>query len=229
MIVGSDERRFPWMDEGFNTFINEMADKDFNKGEFARPAKVQQMAAYMLYDTAEGIMNIPDVQQQRNLGNLAYGKPGTGLHILRESVLGADRFDSAFSYYVHQWAFKHPMPYDFFHCIENYAGESLDWFWRGWILNVWKFDVAITNVTFTEGKGSVITLVNLEKLPMPVTVEVTDTDGKVARIKLPVEIWHNGPTWKFAYASTSKLTKVVVDPDLTLPDINNKNNSWTAQ
>ncbi len=229
MVVGSDERQFPWMDEGFNTFINTLADRDFNNGEFNRELKVQQSSAGMFADTTEGIMTIPDVQLQRNLGNLAYGKPGLGLRILRESVLGPERFDSALSYYVHQWAFKHPTPYDFFHCIENHSGETLDWFWRGWFLNLWKTDIAVTNVAYTEGKGSIITLVNMDKMPMPVTIEVTETGGKTARISLPVEIWHNGATWRFAYNSTSRLSKVVLDPDMALPDMNVKNNTWTGQ
>ncbi|MBC8034718.1 MAG: M1 family metallopeptidase [Chitinophagaceae bacterium] len=226
MLVGSDERRFPWMDEGFNTFINTLADKDFNKGEFYKESKVQQGAGYIYMDSSESIMTVPDVQQQKNLGNLAYNKPGVGLTILRESILGAERFDSAFNYYVHKWVFKHPTPYDFFHCIENHAGESLDWFWRGWFMNLWKVDIAVSGVAYTEGKGSIITLINLEKLPMPVTVEVTEAGGKKALIKLPVEIWHTGPVWKFTYNSPNKLTKVVVDPELTLPDVNNRNNTW---
>ncbi len=228
MLVGSDERRFPWMDEGFNTFINTMADKSFNNGEFYRKQNIGGSGRGIFYDTTESIMNIPDVQSARNLGTLAYNKPGIGLTLLRESILGPERFDSAFSYYVHKWVYKHPTPYDFFHCIENYAGESLDWFWRGWFFNVWKLDQAVTDVAFTEGKGSIITIVNLEKLPMPVTIEVTDSNGKTARIQLPVEIWQHGSTWKFAYVSDSKLTKVVLDPDGQLPDINRANNTWPA-
>ncbi|MFT3826041.1 MAG: M1 family metallopeptidase [Chitinophagaceae bacterium] len=229
MLVGSDERRYPWMDEGFNTFINTMADKNFNNGEFYRKQNIGGSARGVFYDSTEGIMTIPDVQSQRNLGTLAYNKPGLGLTLLRESILGPERFDSAFSYYVHKWIYKHPTPYDFFHCMENYAGESLNWFWRGWFLNIWKIDQGVTDVAFTEGKGSIITIVNLEKLPMPVTVEVTDANGKTARVQLPVEIWQHGSTWKFAYPSEVKLTKVVVDPDNQIPDVNRNNNTWPAQ
>lgn len=228
MVVGSNERKYPWMDEGFNTFINGMADKSFNKGEFYRDVKIQQSARFYFGDTTESILTTADVQQPRNLGTLAYRKPGVGMEILRESVLGPERFDAALRYYVHKWAYKHPTPYDFFHCIENHSGESLDWFWRGWIKNVWKVDIGVTEVAYTAGKGSVITIVNLEKLPMPVTVEVTTESGKTDRIKLPVEIWHNGAVWRFAYDSMEKLTKVVVDPDMSLPDINAGNNTWTA-
>lgn len=232
MIVGSNERKYPWMDEGFNTFINTMADKSFNNGEFLskRPTNRQGLGRAFYNDSAEAIMTVPDVTQQRNLGQIAYNKPGLGLTLLRENILGEGRFDSAFSYYVHQWAFKHPTPYDFFHCIENYAGETLDWYWRGWFLNNWKIDFAVQDVSYIQRNdpkgGTIITIENLEKLPMPVTVEITEANGTVGRVKLPVEVWHVGPVWKFRYASTDVVTKVVIDPDKQYPDANPKNNIW---
>ena len=231
MIVGSNERKYPWMDEGFNTFINTMADKDFNNGEFLskRPVNRQGLARIYYNDSAEAIFTVPDVTSPRNLGNVAYGKPGLGLTLLRENILGEGRFDSAFSYYVHQWAFKHPTPYDFFHCMENYAGETLDWYWRGWFLNNWKIDQAVQDVGYVQNdpkNGSIITIANLEKLPMPVTVEVTEADGKTGRVKLPVEVWQHGSTWKFRYNSTGAISKVVIDPDKLYPDTNKGNNIW---
>lgn len=231
MIVGSNERKYPWMDEGFNTFINTMADKGFNNGEFLskRPVNRQGMARVYYNDSAEAILTVPDVTNGRNLGNVAYGKPGLGLTLLRENILGEGRFDSAFSYYVHQWAFKHPTPYDFFHCIENYAGETLDWYWRGWFMNNWKIDLAVEDVAYVSKDpkdGSVITIANLEKLPMPVTVEVTEEGGKTGRIQLPVEIWQHGSYWKFKYNSTGTVIKVVIDPDKLYPDVNKGNNIW---
>jgi hypothetical protein len=234
MIVGSNERKYPWMDEGFNTFINTMADKSFNNGEFlSKRNSVPFYAKYFFSDSAEGIFTIPDVAKQRNLGITAYVKPGLGLTMLREDILGEGRFDSAFSYYVHQWAFKHPTPYDFFHCIENYAGETLDWYWRGWFINSWKIDQSVDDVTAVDktdaSKGSIITIGNLEQLPMPVTVEVTEDNGKKARVQLPVEIWHTGAIWKFKYNSTGKVTKVVIDPDMKYPDVNRRNNTWYAE
>jgi hypothetical protein len=235
MIVGSNERKYPWMDEGFNTFINTMADKNFNNGEFLskRPINRQGIARAFFNDSAESIFTVPDVTQQRNLGLIAYSKPGLGLTLLRENILGEGRFDSAFSYYTHQWAFKHPTPFDFFHCIENYSGETLDWFWRGWFLNNWKIDQAVTDVSYVQGndvtKGTIITIANLEKLPMPVTVEVTENNGKKGRVHLPIEIWHSGGTFRFKYNSTDSVQKVVIDPDKLYPDVNKGNNIWHAE
>lgn len=232
MIVGSNERKFPWMDEGFNTFINSLADTAFNKGEYQdkKPVDRWSSAKRLFNDSSESILTVPDVTQPRNLGNVAYGKPAIGLTLLRENVLGKARFDSAFSYYVHTWAFKHPTPYDFFHCMENYAGETLDWFWRGWFMNQWKIDQSVEEVAYISGdpaKGAIITIANKELLPMPVTVDITDASGNSTRKTLPVEIWQHGGTWKFRTNSTSKITKVVIDPDKNYPDVNRNNNIWS--
>lgn len=227
MLVGSNERKYPWMDEGFNTFINTVADSAFNNGEYLRPFRGRTRMARMFFNPTNPMLTIPDAMPSNEWGTLSYTKPGTGLELLREEVLGKDRFDYAFRYYVHEWAYKHPTPDDFFHAIENAAGEDLSWFWRGWFLHNWKIDQAVTGVEYVEGdpsKGATITLENKEKLPMPVTVEVKEDNGTTGRVQLPVEIWMKSGVWKFHYASTSKITQVTVDPDQRLPDIDPNNN-----
>nr|WP_294905208.1 M1 family metallopeptidase [uncultured Lacibacter sp.] len=229
MIVGSNERKFAWMDEGFNTFINILSSEAFNKGEYKDVPNVSGMANYLFNDKMDGMLNGADVLQQENLGAAAYFKPGVMLYVLRNDVLGAERFDRAFREYVHRWAFKHPTPWDFFHTMENVAGEDLGWFWRGWALNTWKFDVAVKEVKpfKADGKSGVnISLQLLEKMPMPVTVKVTDVNGAEQLIKLPVEVWQRGDTWNIAVETKAEIKEVVVDPEKRLPDMNYANNSW---
>jgi hypothetical protein len=231
MIVGSNERKFPWMDEGFNTFINTLSTANFNNGEYNNERGTMHDIAPALYYPAEPIMTIPDVQQPRALGILAYYKPGMGLKLLRESILGPERFDYAFRKYVDHWAFKHPTPQDFFRSIENAAGEDLGWFWKGWFYETWKLDQSVKDVRYVDGsasKGSLISIENLDRLAMPATLEVTEENGKKGRVSLPVEIWQRGATWTFRYNSTSPVKSVVLDPDEKLPDVNEKNNTWTG-
>jgi hypothetical protein len=229
MIVGSNERKYPWMDEGFNTYINTVADSAFNNGEYLRPVRSRARMARAFFEATNPMMSIPDAMPAREWGTLSYNKPGTGLELLREEVLGKDRFDYAFRYYVQEWAFKHPTPYDFFHAMENGSGETLDWFWRGWMFNNWKIDQAVTGVEYVQGdtsKGATITIENREKLPMPVTVEVKEDNGTSHRVHLPVEIWMKGGVWKFHYSSTSKITEVTIDPDQRYPDSDPNNNTF---
>ncbi|PSL45467.1 hypothetical protein CLV51_104170 [Chitinophaga niastensis] len=232
MVVGSNERKYAWMDEGFNTFVNGLANQAFNKGEFNSPQSAQRMAPMAFSSGAEAIMNTPDVIGLNYNGVAAYFKPAMGLNLLRDHILGPERFQYAFREYIKRWAFKHPTPWDFFRSMENAGGEDLSWFWRGWFFNNWKLDQGIKNVQYVKNdpaQGALITIQNLEQLPMPVVIAVKEENGKTDTVRLPVEIWQRGNTWTFHYPSTSKLNKVVIDPDGSFPDINPANNTWKAE
>lgn len=232
MIVGSNERKYAWMDEGFNTFINKVDTKVFNKGEYYTKDDVQGGASYVFSDNADAIMNTPDVIQGDYLGNAAYEKPAQGLMILREQILGEERFDYAFKTYIKRWAFKHPTPWDFFHSMDNAAGEDLSWFWNEWFLQTWKLDQAVKGIDYTDNdaaKGSLITIENLGEMVMPVTAFIMEENGKSGTIKLPAEIWQRGGTWTFPYKSTSKISYVILDPDHVLPDVNPDNNALSGK
>jgi len=228
MIVGSNERKYAWMDEGFNTFINGLSTKEFNKGEFDDGGFFGADAAkYLFNDKMDALFNSPDVIQQGNLGVAAYFKPGLMLEVLRDAVLGPERFDAAFKEYINRWAFRHPTPWDFFHTIENVSGEDLGWFWRAWIFNNWKLDQSVKEIKYNRDNpenGVSVTIENLEQMPMPVTALIKEENGKEHRLELPVEVWQRGSSWTFHINTTSKITDVVLDPDKKLPDINRENN-----
>jgi hypothetical protein len=233
MIVGSNERKYAWMDEGFNTFINDLSTEAFNKGEFKPTFFPEPSAPFMVKmvfgEKMDGLYNIPDVIQQNNLGITAYLKPGQMLTQLRNEVLGAERFDMAFKEYIRRWAFKHPSPWDFFHTIENVSGEDLGWFWRGWVLNSWKLDISVRDVRYIKGdmaNGIEVTIENLEKMVMPVNVKVIETNGTEHMLSMPVEIWQRGPRWTFDVPTTSEIKQVTVDPEKKLPDFDRSNNTW---
>ena len=234
MIVGSNERKYAWMDEGFNTFINGLSTAAFNKGEFNQQNYFSNptssfMVKYMFGENSDGLYNIPEVIQQSNLGNAAYGKPGLMLDQLRDVILGPERFDAAFREYIARWAFRHPTPWDFFHTMENASGEDLSWFWRSWVLNTWKLDQTVKGVKYIKDKpenGAEITIESLEKMPMPVTVLIKETNGKEHTINLPVEIWQRGAEWTFGVPTTSEIKEVILDPDKKLPEWNRENNTY---
>ncbi len=232
MIVGSNERLYGWMDEGFNTFLNTLSTAYFNNGEYkpTRPADMHIIGnAFTLPGLEPILSNGPDNLKERNNGTLLYSKPGAGLTLLREQILGPERFDYAFQTYIKRWAYKHPTPDDFFRTMENVAGESLQWFWRGWFSNTWRLDVAVRDVTYVgydSTKAALITLDNLEKMAMPVILEIKLKSGKTDRIRLPVEIWERNVSWTFRYPFTEEIISVTYDPDKVLPDYNEDNNIW---
>ena len=234
MIVGSNERKYAWMDEGFNTFINDGSTEAFNKGEFKEGGffgdpNSSFMVKYTFGDEMDGLYTIPEAIQQENLGVVAYMKPAQMLTALRDVVLGKERFDAAFREYINRWAFKHPTPWDFFHTMENVSGEDLGWFWRGWVLNNWKLDQSVKAVKYVKDEatnGAEIAIENMEKMVMPVTVLVKEMNGTEHKLNLPVEVWQRGAVWQFDVPSTSEIKEVILDPDKKLPDWNRENNTW---
>ena len=226
MIVGSNERRYAWMDEGFNTFINHYSTLEFNDGEYpSRLNQTRNMTGWFTSEQREGIDTYPDVTNLRNLGMTAYYKPAIGLLLLREYILGEERFDNAFKSYIESWAYKHPQPADFFNHMENVAGENLNWFFKGWFYGTGNIDLAISGVQEYQG-NYVISLANRGEIPMPVKMEITYADDSSEVLTLPVEIWQRGDTWNYLHRSDKEIQSVELDPDKLLPDVNFSNDAW---
>jgi hypothetical protein len=234
MIVGSNERLYGWMDEGFNTFINSLTTADFNNGEYApkKPTDMHRVGERFTAPALDPILTEPANLPERNTGTLLYFKPSAGLVLLREQILGPERFDRAFKTYIERWAYKHPTPDDFFRTMENVSGETLQWFWRGWFVNNWRLDVAVTDVKYVNDdpkQGALITVENMDKMAMPVTLEIKTKSGATGRLKLPVEIWERFSTRTFKYPSTEEIKSVTYDPDDVMPDYNPDNNVWKTK
>ncbi len=146
MIVNSDERQWSWMDEGLNSFLEYLTevawDKDFpvNRG----PAK--NIVPYMSGDQSNIDPIMSNSEGIKQFGNNAYGKPATGLNIMRETIMGHELFDHAFKTYANRWKFKHPTPEDFFRTMEDASAVDLDWFIRGWFYTTDYTDIGIKDV-----------------------------------------------------------------------------------
>ncbi|SFF59327.1 M1 family metallopeptidase [Sunxiuqinia elliptica] len=149
MIINSDERQWAWMDEGFNIFLQGIAERDWNP-KWKWSGQPVEMIGYMDDDkrTLTPIMTQADALLQPGMNS--YRKPAVALTILRETILGRDLFDQAFKEYAQTWKFKHPQPADFFRIMETASGVDLDWFWRGWYFSTEHVDLAIKNVKLYE-------------------------------------------------------------------------------
>ncbi len=237
MVVNTDERRFPWMDEGFNTFINfydrfDVYNADVNGQPLARDESGPPSGRGRGNST---LVNQPialpaDQLRPDRLGRLAYFKPGNGMRLLREVILGPERFDPAFKLYIREWAFKSPQPADFFRCMENAAGMNLAWFWRGWFLEDNLCDQAITNViTGGDAENVRIQIANKQEMVMPVFLRVEFEDKTTKDVELPVYVWYYTNLWTTDVPTEGKsVAKVTLDPRRNVPDADRSNNTWTA-
>ncbi len=234
MIVGSNERKYMWQDEGFNSYINYYATEIFNNGEYANAPALFRKDHFAWFDKSlitsrkYPMMTLTDAMDLDEHYEY-YAKTAYGLKLLREYVVGKDRFDYAFKKYFEAWAFKHPTPYDFFNAINNGTGEDLNWFWKGWFFTNNTIDQAVNTVSYIKSdpaKGAIITIANKGKLIMPVRLQVTESNGKITNLELPVEIWYRGSKWSLKVNTTSTIKTVVIDPENILPDTDLNNNQW---
>ncbi len=239
MIVASDERKWTWMDEGVNSFLQYYAEQDWDPAYPSNRGPAKNIVGYMRDPDQVPLMTESDMIH-RQFGNNGYGKPAAGLVMLREQVVGPQLFDQAFSEYARSWAFKHPQPADFFRSIDDGAGELLNWFWRGWFYTTYANDQAVTAVTTQpadsligttdRGKNYVrITVENKGGLVMPLQMELTFDDGSTRRVKLGADIWRrNELQYIYGLFTDKTVVKVVLDPDDVLADINRDNNTWSV-
>ena len=148
MIVNSDERQWTWMDEGINTFLQFLAQAEWQQKWSSGRGKPKSITGYMSSSKQRPIMTNSESIHQ--FGSNAYSKPAAALNVLRETVMGREVFDYAFKEYSRRWIFKRPEPADFFRTMEDASGKDLDWFWRGWFYTTYNVDVGIKSLRLYE-------------------------------------------------------------------------------
>ena len=230
MIVGSNERLYGWMDEGFNTFMNHYNWDKKHPGEYNRRGDPGLYISFALSGKEEPIMTPAD-RIRGSLSMTAYTKPGLGLMLLRDQLVGRERFDPAFREYIRRWAYKHPTPGDFFRSMEDGVGEDLSWFWRSWFYTTARLDQEVDSVTVSDSAGMVASRVYLRSatpMPMPVELDLRMNDGTTQHLSLPVEVWEGGSQYTAVVPGPKTVVGVTVDPKKLYPDVRRENNRWDA-
>jgi len=241
MVVGTDERRWGWMDEGLNTFIDTYESDAFHNGEYGPkrdaefapgPASPADQIATLIADP-----NTPPIMTRSDSIPFTYGHPVSyfktafGLRLLRDDILGPERFDVAFRKFIRDWAYKHPQPSDFFRAMNSESGEDLSWFWRGWFFHNWALDLAVSGVTYVDGdpaKGALVAVANRGQLVLPASVRITFKDGTSTDVALPAETWIQSGAHTIALDSHQPVAQVLIDPDGVLPQSHRSDGVWTA-
>ena len=228
MTVGSNERLYPWMDEGFNTFIDlGNAAKYFQGTPYGDSIEVHPLHLYADHaKPGEEQPLITNPTQVHDLFWVGYQKPALMMQMLRYEVLGKDRFDAAFREYIKAWAFKHPTPADFFRMMRDESGMDLDWFWRGWIYSTARLDQSIDSVTTRADGGSNVYVGNHGTMVMPAELKLMIGDGGFQIVKLPIEMWNLGSPFIYRSLAGNRIMRAEVDARHALPDIDRANNVW---
>jgi Peptidase family M1 domain len=228
MVVGSNERLYPWMDEGFNTFIDlANAAKYFAGTPYGDTIEIHPLHLYADHATAGNEQPlITKPTEVRDLFWVGYQKPALMMGLLRNEVLGRDRFDRAFREYIRAWAFKHPTPADFMRVMRDVSGMDLDWFWRGWIFTTARLDQSVDSAATGADGTSSVHLMNRGTMIMPAELALTFGDGSVTTVRLPVEMWNLGQRFVYRVPGKRRVMRAVLDPRHVLPDVDRSNNAW---
>ncbi len=256
MIVNSDERQWTWMDEGLNSYLEMLAELAYDKNFPMSRGLPKNIVNYMSGDQSKIAPIMSKGDNVYSFGNNAYGKPATGLWMLRETIMGKELFDHAFKTYAQRWMFKHPTPEDFFRTMEDASGVDLDWFWRGWFFTTDITDIGIKGVKkfysskvdedsvgfiedTSEGLGFStkqskyhyeITYEKPGGLVMPIIVEFTFKDGSKERKTYPAQIWrYTDDEVTKVFSSSKEIESILVDPDLETADVDTSNNSFPRE
>ncbi len=256
MIINSDERQWTWMDEGLNSYMEMLAELDYDKNFPITRGYPKNIVRYMSGDQSKIAPIMTKGDNVYSFGSNAYAKPATALWILRETIMGKELFDHAFKTYAQRWKFKHPTPADFFRTMEDASAMDLDWFWRGWFYTTDVTDIGIKSVkkyytnknddesvnfiedtspglSFSTKKSKnskyhyQITYNKPGGLVMPIIVEFTYKDGTKEKKTYPAQIWrYNDKEVTKVFSSSKEIKNIKIDPDLETADVDISNNNW---
>ncbi len=227
MMVGQDEAAYAWMDEGFATYKEANAVRDFfpDHDPWAQPRQAYLAIAGTRAEAP--MMRHIDLVFGEGFGVSAYFKPGTLMRSLQR-VLGDEVFQRGMRTYATEWSSRHPQPWDFFNTMERVSGRELDWFFYPWFFRTVTLDQAIGGVARTEG-GVQVTVRDLGQVPAPTEIVVSVAGGQPVVHTVPVEQWLNPGTRSITVTIpvAGTVTRVELDPEQYFPDTNRRNNVWT--
>ena len=228
MIVGQDEADFAWMDEGLASFLTNEGTDTFTDGA-ADAWDPRRQPHYFLAGSGRAVppMRHSDLFPPGSARYVAlYSTPAVLLHALH-GIVGKNRFGEALRTYADRWAYKHPYPYDLFNTFEDVLGEDLDWFWSPTLFDTWTADPAVVDVE-QDTESVLVRIADYGLAPMPVPIRVTYADGRVEQRRVPVKTWLEGATDTAVAFPPGVVTRVEVDPERFLPDVDRINNVWEA-
>lgn len=226
MIVGSDERRRAWMDEGTTSFNTSAGENEFFGGKRWELSNYQGYLQIAGSDYEGELMRWSDSHNPGPAYGIAsYSKPAALLWTLH-GLLGEETFHEAYHAYIRDWSYKHPKPWDFFNTFNRVSGQDLSWFWRTFYYETWVLDQRVKEVRLVP-EGTQVVVEDLGRAPMPVRLTLTTADGQEIKAEIGVDAWLEGAREAdIVVRTTSPVIKVEIDAEQVFPDKNRGNNVW---
>lgn len=228
MIVGTNEKRHAWMDEGSTTFLEDESRMEIWPGVDHHRVEATEYVQVGAAGLEQSMMRHGDwYEPGPGYGVASYSKPATLMVLLRE-LLGQETWEEAYRAFISEWAYKHPTPWDFFATFERFAEQDLDWFWTSFYFETWTLDHAVGMVRSHTSGGATVTIEDRGFAPFPATVRIRTSTGEQIEHTIPVEHWLDGnKTFDIEIpAGVGSVTRVEVDPSGYVPDVDRSNNFW---
>jgi hypothetical protein len=224
--MGINETKYGWMDEGWAT-IGEWVISPLIDPAIVDPFGVPQYENVAGKETDQPIITLTTQLSGPSFEPDSYGKPGLGYFYVRD-LLGDELFTKALHYYIQQWHGKHPMPYDFFNCMNAGSGQNLNWFWKSWFFDGGIPDLAISHVTVQKNIYTIV-ITNMGTKPVPVDLMIYYSDGATQLVHQSISAWKNGnKTYTITHTSHKKIKEMILGGPHD-PDVNKENNVWEAK
>lgn len=238
-ILGSNERDYPFMDEGLNSFyeMRYMRTKypDLTLSEAFGNSKVlnylglnklkhkaQYELSYLIAasrNTDQPIAIKAKDFTNYNYGGIVYSKSALIFDYLM-NYIGVKRFDEAMQFYFEQWKFKHPTPDDLVNTLQFYLNTDMQWFLKDLLLSKDKFDYKVLKHKQLNDNSHAILIKNRNKIPGPVSL------SGFRNGKLVGTVWYNGFKGKKVFEfPPSDIDEFILDSEGAIPEINRKNNN----
>jgi aminopeptidase N len=220
--MGTNETKYGWMDEGWATIgewiissiIDSSLTDDYGVGGYERAAGTENDAP---------INTLSTQMSGTSYFVNSYPKPALG-YLYVKDMLGDSLFTAALHYYIQQWQGRHPIPFDFFNCMNTGAGKNLNWFWKKWFLDAGVPDLSIKKVN-KAAAGFTITIECTGHKPVPVDLTINYADGSKERVHRSIAVWENANTVTLTLPA-KKSVKSIALGSTYVPDVNRKDNVW---
>ena len=246
-LLATNESKHEWMDEGFTSYISNLAMNEIMKEEKDNPNS-NSCRGYN-YIATSGKEQPQSTQADRYTTNTGYGvaaySKGAVFLSQLEYVIGKDNLNKTLLRYYKEWAFKHPTPNDFIRVAEKVSGAELDWYLTDWTQTTNTIDYGIKNIV-SEKEKTTVTIERIGLMPMPIDLKVTYEDGTTGNFYIPLQMmrtnkpnprlgesWTVLPDWAWAYPNYSfvlkkdkKIKSIVIDASGLMADVNLENNTY---
>ncbi|WP_316810192.1 M1 family metallopeptidase [Pedobacter heparinus] len=224
--MGTNETKYGWMDEGWAT-LGEWLLAPMIDTSLVDDYGVESTAISSGTKNDVPIVTLtPDLKGVGTFTN-SYPKPGMG-YLFVKDYLGDELFIKALHHYMKTWQGKHPMPFDFFYCMNEASGKNLDWFWKRWFFEDGITDMAIKAVVKTAA-GYQVTIANKSSKPLPIDLNLEYADGSSAQLHRSIGVWEKGDPAIDIDLPTLKTLKRVVLGSVHVPDKDKSDNTFKVK